>query len=164
MKNILFISCALMLVICPAYCQGAVPTNIRKPGIHVLDLLSLQKHLVKCSINVAQYSKEMLYNRRWGSDWDNPLTVIGEIRMWTDSLKVIVPLSSYADLSNPNRAYLESIESGYRLVIIGGDAATGYKATIDFSDGKAFRRIVRSGEFPDEDWEMTTYSKVDTTY
>ncbi|MFZ1082849.1 MAG: hypothetical protein WAO19_13100 [Candidatus Kryptoniota bacterium] len=162
MKNIFFISCALMLVICPAYCQGTLPINIKTPGVHELDIHLLQKHLVKCSINVVHYSEEMMYNRRWGSDWDNPRTVIAEIKVWLDKRQVLIPLSSYADLSNPNQAYLEDAKSGYSLVIRGGDAATGYKATIDFSGDKASRRVVRSGEFPDEAWEITTYSKPDT--
>ncbi len=159
MKKVILLSCTTLFVVFTAYCQT---TNIGKPGVYGFSFQLSHKHLAKCSISVVQYSREMLYDRRWGSDWDNPRTVIAGIKMWFDGRKVIVPLSSYTDLSNPDLAYFEATKSGYRLVISGGDAATAYDATIDFSDHKASKRVVRSGEFPNEAWEMTTYSKPDT--
>jgi len=167
MKNVRYLLCMMTVSIFTVHCQTSQPTSIRKPGVHEFSLQASGKVILKCYIRVVSYSSIMGSRERgWGNDSLSlpTRTIIGEIRLWANQREVMVPLSCYADLTNPGQANLLGTMQGYRLVIKGGDGAFGYDAKIDFSEIQVFRRAVHSGEFPDADWEMTTYSKVDTTY
>jgi hypothetical protein len=72
--------------------------------------------------------------------------------------EIYVPRSVYADLSNINRMWLENLKHGVKLRIEGGDAHAGYEAAVTLFKDKVASRIVRSGEFPQYEWERTSYS------
>jgi hypothetical protein len=138
--------------------------DIKKAGVYELKLSPTKETLVRCSIRIDSYNPIMHHARCWGSDWENPRTIISTIKLWVNEIEVAVPLSSYADVSDPNRVELSLTRSGYRLTIRGGDAATSYQAAINFCGNSVISRKVQSGEFPDEDWEMTIYSNDETPH
>ncbi|MFZ1082882.1 MAG: hypothetical protein WAO19_13270 [Candidatus Kryptoniota bacterium] len=161
--NICNTAIIITLITLASVCLASQPADITNPGRHELTFGEAQKTLVSCVINVVQYSDSMLYNRRWGNYGRKPETVIAGMEISVDSRSIRVPLSAYADLSNARSARLEKSTSGYRLVILGGDGIASYDVAIDLSASQVLQRIVRSGEFPEDDWEKTTYSKVETT-
>src|SRR6267154_1849112 len=129
--------------------------DIKKPGLYEIKLSPTKETLIRCSIRIDSYNPNMRHNRCWGSDWEDPRTIISTIKLWINKTEIAVPLSSYADVSNSNRAELNLTRSGYRLTIRGGDAATSYQAAINFCENSVISRKIQSGEFPDEAWEMT---------
>lgn len=157
----LFLCVAAMSFIAVTY-QESKHADMSKPGEYEIKFQASPKVIVRCSVKIIKYSPDMFHNRCWGSDWTEPRTVIGEINIWTNDRRVMVPLSCYADLSNPNWGNLLNIHGGYRLYINGGDAASGYWAIIDFNGTRVVRREVHDGEQPKAAWETTVYY-ADTT-
>lgn len=96
---------------------------------------------------------------RWGAENACPRNIIGALEVKVSGEPVFIPLSVYADLGNPRTVRIESRkESGqFVVILIGGDAATSYSATLEFRGNLLTERIVRHGEFPDESWEKTSY-------
>ncbi len=135
-----------------------VEKNIGKSGVYEFKLEMTNENIVRCNIEVASFLKGMLYNRRWGSDWENPKVIISSIKLWINKKEIFIPLSAYSDISNVRLAKLLTISGGYRIIIQGGDAATSYELSIDIYGNRVSRRKIRSSEFPDEGWEMTIYS------
>ncbi len=160
--KIKFILYVIVLSFIGASYQALGHRDISELGEFEIKLQVSTNLSVKCFIKVIKYSADMSHNRCWGSDWSDPRTVIGELKIWINNKEIIVPLSSYADLSNINWASLKDVHEGYRLHIKGGDAASSYDATIDFDEIGLFGREVHNGEEPKVDWEKTIYSR-DTT-
>lgn len=157
-KNIIKIMISLFIVFQNIPCLGQEYSNISSVGIHELKLRMNRNSSVNCYIKVVKYTQCMLHNRMYGSDWENPNTIIAEILIFVKKEKVIVPLSVYADLSNSNNAKLINIRSGYRLILMGGDGATSYKATIDFTEKQVILRKVQWMVSPNDAWQITIYS------
>jgi len=101
---------------------------------------------------------------QWGGDESRPPhTIITSIAVFEGDAKepvpMAVPLSAYADLGTPNRATLVPLGSdGFLLKIDGGDASSGYHATLRFKDNHLIHRSVKLGEFPDVLHEDTRYT------
>ena len=68
-----------------------------------------------------------------------------------------MPLSAYSDLSEVSELSLTWSGTQAALKLTGGDAAFAYDAVLLFDRSQLKSREVRSGEFPDEYWERTTY-------
>ena len=96
---------------------------------------------------------------RWGVENACPKTLIGAVEVKVNTEQVFVPFSAFADLGNPRTVQIEGRKGDDRfaVIVIGGDAATSYKATLEFRKGFLLERIVRNGEFPAESWERTIY-------
>lgn len=94
----------------------------------------------------------------WGTEDSLPRTIISELSVTVDGRPTFVPLSSYADLADPREVQIQEQPSGFDVVISGSDAAGSYSAVLTFEDNALRQRLVRSGEFPDQRWEKTTYS------
>ena len=100
----------------------------------------------------------------WGVDQECPHQAIVGLKVARDADTVFVPASAYMDLAGVRSLAIEPAGQGFRLVILGGDASTSYRATLAFGrearQGASVlqRRTVRSGEFPDDVWEETRYS------
>lgn len=116
---------------------------------------------IKSDIQTIKVNSEYPYARAfsWGGDERvAPKTIIKAIDVLIGDEHIGVPLSAYSDLGDPRQALLEVTRHGFKLIIIGGDAAVSYKAVLTFDNDNIQRRKVTSGEFPDEVWEETTYS------
>jgi hypothetical protein len=147
-----FALCAIFFVSCLS-----AELDVKKPGTYEMKLSASRETMIRCSIDIVAYTPAMHRDRCWGSDWNDPHTIVASIKLWANKSEITVPLSSYADISNANLAELTSTLSGYRLTIQGGDAATSYEEMLDFCESSVLRRRVKSGEFPDQGWEMTIY-------
>ena len=99
----------------------------------------------------------------WGADQECPRKVIAALTVKMDKKAIFVPVSAYGDLANLGSIAVKPTRDGFEVDIGGGDAATSYSATLQFQRGSTAEstvlrtRTVRSGEFPDEDWEETRY-------
>lgn len=96
-------------------------------------------------------------NWRWGAEGTCPQTKVSKILVSFKKQPVFIPVSAFADLGNPRKAEIAQIKEGFAIEIIGGDAATSYKAVLMFKDGFLVSKKVVSGEFPDVAWEETRY-------
>lgn len=96
---------------------------------------------------------------RWGAENTCPNTLIGAVEVRVNTGLAFVPLSAFADLGNPRivRIVGRKGEGRFAVMVIGGDAATSYKATLEFREDLLLERVVRHGEFPAESWERTIY-------
>lgn len=96
----------------------------------------------------------------WGGDeFEPPRRIIRTIILTRNSQNLYVPLSAYADLGDPTHITLDRFHKhGFRLTIIGGDAAGSYRAYLNFKGDEIISKKVVSGEFPNEAWEETNYS------
>ncbi len=96
---------------------------------------------------------------RWGAENTCPRNIINALEIKDSGKSVFIPLSAFADLGNPRTVRIESRKGNdqFAVVLIGGDAATSYSATLEFRDSLLIERVVRHGEFPDESWEKTSY-------
>jgi hypothetical protein len=100
----------------------------------------------------------------WGSEQECPKRSVRRLEVKAHE-RAFIPLSAFADLANVTSLKTEQFGSGFRVRIKGGDAATAYEAVLEFDGPRTAndqptlrKRTVRSGEFPDEVWEVTTYA------
>lgn len=96
---------------------------------------------------------------RWGAENACPNAVIGSVELRINEELVFVPISAFADLGNPRVVQIDQRKGKDRfaVILVGGDAATSYKATLEFQKDILLERVVRHGEFPTESWERTIY-------
>lgn len=99
------------------------------------------------------------FSWRWGAENACPNAVIGSIEVKVNTELVFVPISAFADLGNARVVQIKSRKGKDRfaILLVGGEAATSYKATLEFQKNVLRERIVRHGEFPAESWERTIY-------
>jgi hypothetical protein len=96
---------------------------------------------------------------RWGAEMACPDRYLKKIKLTIDGDGVFISRSAYADLGNIKATRIIQATQGFAVEIEGGDAASAYSAELVFSqDGFLFFRRIRSSEFPDDAWELTTYS------
>ena len=118
--------------------------------------------VVNVVVESIELPTEFTYRKAYmwgGDDTTPPKTIIKAITISSKGESIFIPLSAYSDLGNPRKISLSKLAvRGFRLLIIGGDAAGSYQAMLDFKANEISRRRVVSGEFPIEVWEETTYS------
>jgi hypothetical protein len=88
---------------------------------------------VTVEITLHAYSTQipLNYHFAWGSDIAcKPESLITNIQINVSDKKVRVPLSVYSDLTNYEKAWVESTNDQYILIIRGGETSTGYLAKI----------------------------------
>jgi len=163
MKYVLFLSLLAAVSIVGVASPPSKPTDIRKPGVYQLKLVVSDKVIARCSITIIPYSHchDMPAPwAGWGGDldtsWAKIYSLFREIKLWVGDHEVLVPLSCYGDLVNPDNALLAVIPNGYALEINGADAALSYHATITFDNKWIRSRKVFAGEDPAA-WQLTTY-------
>lgn len=107
-----------------------------------------------------EYSSAFPYSKgfRWGVELRVPRSLIISLEVVIGGKEIFVPLSAYFDLTNPREISLETTQTGFRIIIQGGDAATSYEAELIFEKNYIQRRRVSHSEFPDVAWEETVYS------
>src|SRR6185369_545721 len=151
-----------LLTVLPSYvCSANFVQGVTKLNSHLSDGTP-----VKVEVQTKNVSSQYPYKNAfmWGGDMQGegkvlmPKTVITTINVQIGKQKNFVPLSAYCDLGDPHQATLEKAEHGFKLIIIGGETASLYKAELVFNNEYIQRRKVTNSEFPDEVWEETIYS------
>lgn len=104
----------------------------------------------------------------WGGDEiEQPRRFMSAVTLKFNNQEVRLPLSSYADLGDPNSVKIETTKKGFDIDIVGSDAAGSYEAILAFENIGGYMllhsRRVKSGEFPEQAWEETVYSYVTET-
>lgn len=98
---------------------------------------------------------------QWGAD-GCPTTILYSLTVRRADQRLWVPVSAYLDLAEVTKLQIAPVGSGFEVKLFGGDAGTSYSAVLVFDTIQDVtllrRRVVRSGEFPAEAWEETTYS------
>lgn len=152
------------------WCLGLVTTTVvaaealhavKPEGSTELIFKASSGNIIRVVVSQTQLGVSYLYKDAllWGGDvGEPPPLVLSSIRIRVNNEKVFVPLSAYSDLGDVKSASLDSTEAGVTLNLHGGETATSYDATFNFSGGYLVSRTVRLREFPDERWEKTHYS------
>jgi hypothetical protein len=94
----------------------------------------------------------------WGSDGTPPERVCSGILVSYKGKPVHVPRSAYSDLSSIHKVEFTRAAGDPKLLIVGGDAGTGYHCYLVFNRGRIVRRRVEDGEFPANFFEVTGYT------
>lgn len=112
------------------------------------------------SVSTKKYYPKFPYTKgfRWGVELQAPKSLVTSLSVEIGGKEIFVPLSVYADLTNPRELLLENAGSNILIIIYGGDAAASYKAVLKFTTERIQSKKVSSLEFPDESWEETVYS------
>jgi hypothetical protein len=121
--------------------------------------------VIKVSLITTRFSELSPYKSgwRWGAEASPlsealPLVAVTDLDVRYNGERIFVPLSAFADLANPHDLQLTQTPQGFSLKIVGGDAAVGYTARLDFSEDRILLRRVEHGEFPEVVWEEITFS------
>ena len=143
-----------------AQSPGQLPgyTTVIKPGKYIVKLRPPNKGPVSCSITVVPYSKCMPPTGWWGTYDHEPRAVITGITFRIRNKTIIAPMSCYSDLADPDYATLQPVGKGYRLHMLGSDAAAGYDVTIDFNNTRVTKRTVEGDPIAGKDTEVTHYT------
>ncbi len=162
MKRFYFIFCWIVFGFVATSFQLPGYTRVFWPGHYSITLPGSKKLPVTCTIEVVKYSSDMVRNGWWGiggsyAPEDSPKSVISSITFLIGKKEILSPLSSFADLANPQWAKVQKIAKGYRLVIAGGDGAFSYSVTVDFNNDSVTRRTVTGGQVPGKPSETTQY-------
>lgn len=79
--------------------------------------------------------------------------------------RIVLPVSAYSGIANPEAVYMRSLPKGFLLQIKGGEAASSYSCTMTFhkkaDDYLLVRKEVHHGELPESN-EVTVYHYADT--
>jgi len=119
---------------------------------------------IKAVVVTKRFSQATPYDRdaRWWGVIDDGLTtpkiIVSAIDVWVGRKKLHVPLSAFADLSEPTEVSVVCTAQGLTVTLRGGDAAASYEAMLVFEQSLIRSRKVAHMEFPDEAWEETNYS------
>jgi hypothetical protein len=137
--------------------DGVARINARSPDGSPIEIM----------VSTTKYSPSFPYRAgyEWGADTTPsnpspayPKSVITSVDVTVGKVKILIPLSAYSDLANPNTLTFETTSNGFRLIVVGGDAGGAYKAELYFEGKYIKRRKVASAEFPTEAWEETVYT------
>ena len=93
----------------------------------------------------------------WGAE-GGATTVVHEITVTRQNLRVFVPRSAFADLANPQEAELSIVDSHKEVIVRGGDEGSGYECRIVLVADQVIRRIISSRTFPENYKEVTEYT------
>lgn len=158
-KNCLLVA-LLIIAFCPGICfstEADIVGDVTEVSINAGTSDS-----VIVSVMTVKTPKNYVYERAFmwgGSEMTSPKRIIETINVVKNKQRFFIPLSTYVDLGNPRHVSLDALPAHrFRLVIVGGDAASSYIATLDFKSDEISHRKVVSGEFPKEVWEETDYS------
>jgi len=119
---------------------------------------------IKATVKTITYSPTPDSKRDvhwWGTIDDGfatPNIIVFAVDIREGRMGLHVPLSAFADLSEPNEVSVASCKQGFTVIIRGGEAAASYEALLVFENGVIRRRKVVHMGFPDEAWEETHYS------
>ena len=118
---------------------------------------------VEVILELMDYKNEMgNMKNAWGTGGPKPpKKVIKNFTVKHKGEGVLLPLSSYIDLTEPRILKLEVDKETYQIMIKGSDAGGSYIATMQFKKTLILRRKVISPSFPNQLWEETIYSFID---
>lgn len=151
-----FVAALFLLLTLKAFAQSSA-------DVKATDFATLSSQDVKLTIHIEKpLSTDLCRSAnswRWGTEQSCPSRKIGSIEMSFNGRSVFIPYSAFADLGNPTTIRLrqEAKSLRYAISIRGGDAATSYECVLRLKGGVLQERNVKSGEFPDDAWEKTTY-------
>lgn len=148
MKVALASSLLLVAVSAAVYSQGgSAPRQLQARG----DGIEVKLALKRASGLSPEEGRSF-----WGSDEVSP-EIIRSFHITRKGKTLWVWRSAYADLSNVGALTIVKVKGQVYVKLVGGDADTGYVAMIAVGAEHVVRRVVRSGEFPDHDYEETRY-------
>lgn len=110
---------------------------------------------------------------RWGTSvGECPVNFVSRLSVLYGIEAAVIPVSAYSDLTSIRRLRIEAGNNGFKVVILGGDAATGYTSSLLFSTANSKQqpvlasRVVSHSENPLERNETFDYRfvSVDARY
>ena len=141
----------------------AVPSSAaRNVGVGFAQSASKGAYRAQVRSTAVKQPDYLLHGRWWGGGGRSlPEAAMSEITIHRNGRKVYVPRSAYADLSNINKVWVVTTAKGCEVRFEGGDAHSGYFGKLSLVGDTVTERVVRSGEFPNHDWERTIYTVKD---
>lgn len=93
----------------------------------------------------------------WGSDFSHKSpSALESLLIRRRDKEIEFPLSLFNDLTDVREIQIKEYGNNvFWVVFRGGDASTSYSATLKFVDDRPYERIVRSGEFPQDFYQVT---------
>ena len=118
-------------------------------------------------VQKAEYPSGYFYKERFWGQADHsslvepslPKYLIRGFEVRMSNKPIEVPLSAFMDLSDPAQVNFYNInKDSFMIVLVGSDAAGGYKAILTFKNDQLAERKVMNLEFKKTYWEETIYS------
>lgn len=127
-------------------------------GPHETKGLGFGRSEVLVRAEVGRVTDSRCAGWRWGAENECPHSVLVGLAVSVGLDQIFVPRSAFADLGSPTRIDVKPGPSSFDVIVVGGDAATAYTATLKFSRTELKRRKIFGNEFKQTAWEDTTYS------
>lgn len=141
-----------------SFCQPAAHFQMASAQNAGVQSVTLGAHRVRICTRVVGHGAPEATSPPWGAgEKDATWRLITSLEIWLGKDRIEAPRSAFADLANPNLVKLKEMPHEFLITIVGGDAAYSYQADIWVSGKRVVRRVVRSGEFPDNYWQETRY-------
>lgn len=155
MRRIFFVV-LMLLVTLKAFAQTSADVRAADSAILSNQDIKFTVHIEK---STSTDSCPSASSWRWGAEQSCPTRKIGAVKISFKGRSVFIPYSAFADLGNPATIGLRQDGKGsnYTITIYGGDAGTSYECVLRFKGGVLQEKHVKSGEFPDNAWEKTSY-------
>jgi hypothetical protein len=132
--------------------------DLLRPGSNAFSASLATGTIVSVRVDVTTPPAQLCEGWRWGAEAECPNLSIGGMQVHIASSSIFVPRSAFADLGSPIDITIVNRRKGFDVIIRGGDAATSYIATLQFSNRLIEKRRVESGEFGKLAWENTIFS------
>jgi hypothetical protein len=163
---------AVLLVVLGLFAGTSYCTGSHKPALHSeaplalgtteLSIIAGNGSTVELTLEVQACPPDWPFNvDLWSSSHaprESPLRVFRHYGIRFGDRAFDMPLASYIDLPNPNRASIASRGDSVFVLLTGNGDGLGYAVKWVFVDAQLRTRQVASTEFPDELWQETRYS------
>jgi hypothetical protein len=154
----------VLTLTCLSACAGSPSSKTGDTEVYRLSQILENDVKALVVIETTKFNADSFYNVSpvlWGSEAEPPSSVLKNIYVAYGHKKSLIRYSAYADLVNVKQVKLKAADSGFYIMIDGGDTSTHYKAELFFdNEGFLVRRKVYSPTFSDEVWEETHYSYI----
>lgn len=127
------------------------------PPVQTSKRLSAKSSGYAATAELRNYVPETDGSGWWGVEELPPDTVCRRLSVTYRGSPVHIPRGAYSDLANIHHVQFESISSGLRLLVRGGDAGAGYRCYLVLEGGRLVRRRAEDGEFPKNFYAVTEY-------
>lgn len=144
--------CALLMAQCLAWeAGGAVLADSARV------ICRGTRHVLTVNLETEQIQKDCGVDEYWGASGGRPRVIV-RMNIVLDDTVVDVPRSAFGDLAAPESVTCRARGTNHEVTILGGEAATAYRAHIYIRNGAVVRRRVESREMP-QVWEATEYHR-----
>jgi hypothetical protein len=131
--------------------QGGYPNDLRaKNGVYAAHLTIKNEKIPRTDYGAIEW---------WGLNDFGSVPVVTRLEITRKGHKLSMPVSAFSGLALARTLKIVGDKRGCTLRIEGSDASGAYECAIVVRGDEIVERVVRSGEFPDLDYERTIYRR-----